>query len=330
MDAIGARRVAMTTRRTSDYNHILNMVLMNTISRRFSAALFLFGASVAAGVGCQFAASVDRNDIPGDGGGGGANQGGGSNQGGDNQGGGGSGPGCSDETKNGSETDVDCGGADCPVCEVGQACAVGGDCDSGKCTTDVCTEALLISEVRSRGTAGADDEFIELYNPSSVAVTTDATWRVVTREAPGGGNCNNNPDASTWIGSGEVIPPHGHLLIGGADYDGSVAADVTAVAAFIDSASVRVEHGAVVVDALCFNFNQATQDQLALCPIPYVCEGPSITNPHDNTAGTDDDSSLERRPGGSGGNATDTGDSSADFGEITPSSPENLDSPAAP
>ena len=50
-----------------------------------------------------------------------------------------SGPGgtCSDGIKNGTETDVDCGGS-CPRCPNGKACLVANDCIGGACTGGQC------------------------------------------------------------------------------------------------------------------------------------------------------------------------------------------------
>jgi hypothetical protein len=42
---------------------------------------------------------------------------------------------CMDMMKNGHETDVDCGGADCAACMTGQACILASDCASGTCDT---------------------------------------------------------------------------------------------------------------------------------------------------------------------------------------------------
>ena len=47
---------------------------------------------------------------------------------------------CSDKVKNGSESDVDCGGT-CPACADGKACGAGTDCTSGVCTAGKCTGA---------------------------------------------------------------------------------------------------------------------------------------------------------------------------------------------
>lgn len=45
---------------------------------------------------------------------------------------------CSDNTKNGSETDTDCGGA-CAGCLTGKACEFDTDCKSGVCESNVCS-----------------------------------------------------------------------------------------------------------------------------------------------------------------------------------------------
>src|SRR5690606_26216781 len=47
-------------------------------------------------------------------------------------------PSCSDAAANGNETDVDCGGPDCPACADNLGCVEAGDCDSGVCTGGVC------------------------------------------------------------------------------------------------------------------------------------------------------------------------------------------------
>jgi hypothetical protein len=46
-----------------------------------------------------------------------------------------------DGIKNGAETDVDCGGPDCPKCPDGKGCAAGSDCQSGFCVYGICQPA---------------------------------------------------------------------------------------------------------------------------------------------------------------------------------------------
>ncbi len=48
------------------------------------------------------------------------------------------GPGCSDGEQNGDETDVDCGGPDCPACPLAAGCLGDADCQSGLCQQDSC------------------------------------------------------------------------------------------------------------------------------------------------------------------------------------------------
>ncbi len=57
--------------------------------------------------------------------------------------------GCSDQLKNGTETDLDCGGPDCRPCNNAQSCLVGGDCKSRvceptshQCIAESCTDTL--------------------------------------------------------------------------------------------------------------------------------------------------------------------------------------------
>lgn len=305
---------------------------MRAISWTVGAAL-LVSASIAGGVGCQFVTAVDRDLIPG--GEGGAGGSGGAGQGGGAQGGGGQGGGmvdpCADGMQNGAETDVDCGGGTCAPCASGLSCGDAGDCASGFCTGGTCVDVLLISEVRTRGLGGSTDEFVELYNAGDADVTADMSWVLEIRSAPQN-QCGSTTYISRWAGSGETIPSHGHLLIAAEGYTQMPAADVviTGTGFLPDAASVRLMHGADVADAVCFYFNQQTQGSLTCPASPFSCEGTPIQNPHDGSAATDTDESLERKPGGAQGNATDTNDSSADFAVITPATPESTTSPATP
>ena len=55
---------------------------------------------------------------------------------------GGGGPTCTDGTKNGAETDVDCGGGTCPDCVDGKICSINGDCTGNNCVTGTCCSIL--------------------------------------------------------------------------------------------------------------------------------------------------------------------------------------------
>lgn len=47
-------------------------------------------------------------------------------------------PNCTDNTTNGGETDVDCGGSTCAKCTIGKKCNAASDCQSGLCNTGTC------------------------------------------------------------------------------------------------------------------------------------------------------------------------------------------------
>jgi hypothetical protein len=46
---------------------------------------------------------------------------------------------CTDGIRDGTETDIDCGGSSCPKCANGKTCGVGSDCSSGTCTGGICS-----------------------------------------------------------------------------------------------------------------------------------------------------------------------------------------------
>jgi hypothetical protein len=97
---------------------------------------------------------------------------------------GGTGSGCTDGQLNGNETDVDCGGADCPACVIGDDCGAGGDCQSGFCADGVCCNSACTSDCQSCnisgmvGTCSAD--------PNGTACTSDSTFCNGVEECQGG------------------------------------------------------------------------------------------------------------------------------------------------
>jgi endo-1,4-beta-D-glucanase Y len=59
---------------------------------------------------------------------------------------------CTDATKNGSETDVDCGGTCSTKCAAGKACMAATDCSSGNCVGGLCQAASSCSDALKNGT----------------------------------------------------------------------------------------------------------------------------------------------------------------------------------
>ena len=239
---------------------------------------------------------------------------------------------CANGLLDGSESDLDCGGSACPGCKVGATCGVDGDCLSGRCASGFCAEVVLISEARTRGAGGSLDELVELYNPGKSAILLDSAWTLGVRSAVGA--CATDAASVKFTGAGQTLPPHGHLLIVGSAYTQSPAGDTTFVNGGIaDAGSLALYRGAVLVDALCYGYDAATQTSLASCAVPYVCKGSPASNlPHDNTlsGASTVDVSLERKPGGGQGNQIDTRNNLADFQQSKPARPQSLGSPTAP
>jgi hypothetical protein len=240
-------------------------------------------------------------------------------------------PTCTDGIKNGAESDVDCGGSCAAKCDVTKACGVGADCKTGSCVAQACACAndhLVLSEIRSRGAAGASDEFIEIYNPTAADVVLDASWKIEARSSSA-----TTYGTARWVGTGKTIGAHKHFLLTNTAYAQLPAKDeATTTSGITDATSVRLVHGTTLVDAVCYGFSAATKAALVAAGAGYDCEGAPADNlPHNNTAGVGDvDVSIERRPGGMLGNCIDTGDNAADFITTTPAAPQNATSAATP
>lgn len=64
-------------------------------------------------------------------------------------------PGCTDGNKNGSETDIDCGGS-CRPCGDGKTCAAASDCAAGTCTGGVCRAPSCTDATRNGSETDTD------------------------------------------------------------------------------------------------------------------------------------------------------------------------------
>lgn len=67
-------------------------------------------------------------------------------------------PSCSDGLKNGSgETDIDCGGSECPACDIGKACQVDTDCISATCSAMTGTCVIPADPMCTVGQGACED-----------------------------------------------------------------------------------------------------------------------------------------------------------------------------
>jgi hypothetical protein len=233
---------------------------------------------------------------------------------------------CTDGLKNQAETDVDCGGI-CGPCAIGQGCLIAGDCVNNNCGAgDVCActgTHLMLSEVRTRGAGGGNDEFMEIYNPTEVDVMLDDTWTLEMRSS----SALNYQVRWTGPAVAVTLPSHGHYLITNLEgmvggYTPPPAGNGALTIGTTDASSVVLKQNGTTVDAVCF---YTSDENMAEFTPSHVCEGDLILRGIANV-----DTSIERLPGGALGNCTDTGDSASDWKITTPSIPENLASPTTP
>ena len=121
---------------------------------------------------------------------------------------------------------------------------------------------FLISELRTRGSAGAGDDFVEVYN------NTDSPLTVAASDASAGygvykmgADCNATPVLIGTIPNGTVIPARGHYLLVGSAYSlanyggtGAAAGNLTM------SADIEDDHNvAVFSTASVFNISSANR-----------------------------------------------------------------------
>jgi hypothetical protein len=167
---------------------------------------------------------------------------------------------------------------------------------------------IVISELRSRGPAGASDEFIELFNPTDSSVNI-GNWKVLRSNSAGTTNLQVIITAGTILTSGQH-----YLVANGAagGYSGSVAADQTYTVGFTDDGGI----GLLLP-------NNTIVDQVGMSAGSTFKEGTTLTpmTAAQGTAGN----SYKRASSG----CQDTDNNAADFTLSTPSDPQNHTTSAA-
>lgn len=164
--------------------------------------------------------------------------------------------------------------------------------------------SIVISEFRSRGLNGGDDEFIELYNPTGAAVNIGG-WSILSSV-----NCGAESFLLFTINNGIILQPGQHFLAASNSGSSLSGADQTFAPAIADAGGIAlVDRAAEIVD------------QAGMCAVTQYREGVSLP-PLSGML----DQSYERLPGGDTA-CTDTDDNSADFRLLAPSNPQNLTAP---
>ncbi len=168
---------------------------------------------------------------------------------------------------------------------------------------------IVISEFRFRGSNGANDEFIELYNRTTSSIPIGG-YRIYR---------SNNTGSRTLhatITAGKVIGPGCHyLLTNSSGYNDSVTGDQTYGTGITDDGGIAFTlPGSDGITGII--------DQVGLSNGSAYKEGTFLPNLGTTTA-ANIDRSYERKPGGAAGSGQDTNDNTADFTLINPSDPQN-------
>lgn len=185
----------------------------------------------------------------------------------------------------------------------------GGGSGGGGAGCDV--DHLVISEVRTRGPDDGNQDFIELFNPTSTAVELTADFHVDAR----GEDAQSYGDPR-WSGDGTiVIQPGKHVLLtndAGDNPIGGATPDDVYHSGIPDGASVVLYQGTSVLDAVCFTCKTTSLG------VDYVCERPELTR--SSACSVAGDASVQRNRAGTVDGCADTDDNSADLSE-GPSTP---------
>ena len=169
---------------------------------------------------------------------------------------------------------------------------------------------VVISEFRSRGPSGGNDEFVEIYNSTSTAVDISG-WKM-----KGSNSAGTNSTRAT-VPASVSLPAHAHYLFtntAASGYSGGVAGNTTYTTGITDDGGIAITlPNDTIVDAVGSSVGSAFKEGTVLTPLT-----------------TNLNQGYERKPGGANGSTQDTGNNAADFALKGPSDPQNLSSAITP
>jgi uncharacterized protein len=167
---------------------------------------------------------------------------------------------------------------------------------------------VVISEFRVRGPNGGNDEFIELFNLSTSPV--DISGMKIK-----GSNNTGFVSTRATIPLGTILNPGCYYLVtnsAAAGYSGTIPGNLTYNTGVTDTGGIALTLA-----------DDSVIDQVGLDNGSAFKEGTPLAS----LGTSNQDRGYERKPGGVSGNGTDTDNNSNDFQLITPSNPQNLNSP---
>ncbi|MFD3166851.1 lamin tail domain-containing protein [Herpetosiphon sp. NSE202] len=160
---------------------------------------------------------------------------------------------------------------------------------------------LVISEFRTRGSNGAADEFVELYNLSAEPVSIGG-WKL-----NGSSNSGTVSTRATIPNNTVLLAGCRYLVVNSSGYSGSTNSNLNYTTGVADDGGFALlDPNNVIIDMVGMSTGSAYKEGTSLAP----------TTSNLNQ-------SYERKPGGSAGNGIDTDNNQADFSYVTGSNPQN-------
>ncbi len=192
--------------------------------------------------------------------------------------------------------------------------ATGGFFIFGRNLEAAAADHLVISEIQVAGATASDDEFIEIYNPTTSAVNIE-TWSIQYKSATGTTFYKKN------FSTGASVPTHGWYLVAHNDYTGATTPDMSHSTFSISGAGGHI-----------FLVNNQTTLTSATDPsiVDKIGYGTADSPEGTAVAAPPANQSVERKFGGDLGNGEDTDDNSADFILQPAPNPQNISSPPKP
>lgn len=174
-------------------------------------------------------------------------------------------------------------------------------------STRATSSNVVISEFRTRGPNGGNDEFIELYNLSNSAIDIGG-WKIK------GSNSGGSTSTRLTIASGTTLNPGCHFLAtnsGSSGYSGSTVGNQTYSTGITDDGGIALTlSDDTIIDQVGMNIGSAYKEGTTLAAMSGSAN-----------------QSYERKPGGASGNGTDTDNNNSDFTlNSSSSNPQNLSS----
>ncbi len=170
------------------------------------------------------------------------------------------------------------------------------------------SNSIVISEFRTRGPLGGNDEFIELHNVSNAPIDISG-WRI-----RGSNNSGSAVSNRLTISAGTTLGPGCFFLATNTaanGYSGSVPGNQSYTVGIADDGglAVTMPDEVTVIDAVGMSAGSAFTEGTPLTP-----------------TGANADRGIERKPGGVSGHNVDTDNNAADFNVNLAGNPQNLGS----